>query len=101
MSDEKFTQGEWEVVHASSHHGYYVQDDNGVTVCDLYYMSNGRHYHHQNKFDAKPNAHLIAAAPEMYRLLETISDYYKLTGGECHHESEIESLLAKARGEHE
>lgn len=42
------------------------------------------------------NAHLIAAAPEMYRKLEHLSYHMKRRGDD---NEEIELLLAKARGE--
>ncbi len=45
----------------------------------------------------KANAHLIASAPEMYKLLQEISedDNYELFGAKL----DIENLLKKARGE--
>lgn len=45
---------------------------------------------------SKANAHLIAAAPELYGLLEEMSDY-----DECQRfKKQINQLLEKARGEH-
>ena len=45
--------------------------------------------------DKERNAHLIAAAPDMYELLEEITNY-----AECSFlEKQINELLAKARGE--
>ena len=43
------------------------------------------------------NAHLIAAAPEMYRMLKEIQEAH----AEMDLFQDIEELLAKARGEHE
>lgn len=60
-----------------------------------------------NKVDGKAsdsgnaNAHLIAAAPDMYAKLDEISDGLLEAGGygNCRLAKEIELLLAKARGE--
>ena len=41
------------------------------------------------------NAHLIAAAPEMYNLLESLAEYDE----NQMHKKEINDLLAKARGD--
>lgn len=49
---------------------------------------------------AGANAHLIAAAPEMYMMLEKVLIEYKEMLGMSPEIDEIEQLLAKARGEH-
>lgn len=46
------------------------------------------------------NAHLIAAAPEMYEMLEKVLSEYKEMLGMSPEAEDIERLLAKARGEH-
>ena len=97
MGEAKFTKGEW-VSHdkrpycngfsifAGSQYVAFVGDSDNVTECET-------------------NAHLIAAAPEMYEMLSSLRD-----GIENVIESEgwyfedatldsIDSLLAKARGE--
>ena len=48
--------------------------------------------------EKEANAHLIAAAPEMYRVLDNMM---KDIGNHYPNWKEIESVLAKARGEHE
>lgn len=47
--------------------------------------------------NAKDNAHLIAAAPELYEMLEFILSSSECDVFEMH--TEIEGLLSKARGE--
>jgi hypothetical protein len=51
--------------------------------------------------DAIFDAHLIAAAPDMYALLDEISDGLLEAGGfgNCELAKRIEELLAKARGD--
>lgn len=78
MSEAKFTKGYWSVqfgdmVFASDG----VNNDQVAVVCN-----------EDNK-----DAHLIAAAPEMY---DTLQEY--LDGGGLHR-GDVERLLAKARGE--
>jgi hypothetical protein len=100
MAEVKFTNGKWEVVEASEHHGFYVEDSNGYTVADLYFMSklSGARVDHGD--NAKANAHLIASAPEMYEMLRALSEMSSedaklyLEGS-----SDVIDLLAKARGE--
>lgn len=46
--------------------------------------------------EANANAYLIAAAPDMYEMLEMIMEVH----AEYYLRNEIEKLLAKARGEH-
>jgi hypothetical protein len=64
--------------------------------------------HYKKKFfgsaltdEEKSNAYLIAAAPEMYALLDEVSDGLLEAGGfgNCELAKRIEALLAKARGE--
>ena len=83
MSEAKFTQGEWKV------------EDGKVVVCDGFkvaYSYSGTNIPLTSKINA--NAHLIASAPEMYKMLNFIEG----------NPSElnvihIRKLLAKARGE--
>lgn len=65
------------------------------TVCAMWNVT-------YTKLDNKlqePNAHLIAAAPEMYEMLSAISDCIELGQTEALNAFDIDSLLAKARGE--
>lgn len=103
MSIEKFTPGEWRVEitdHELADTGDYVTDfavvteKSGVAQCfDNSVVS---------EEEAAANCHLIAAAPEMYRMLKYLADGVRF-GGIQHTDrslaAEIEKLLKKARGE--
>ena len=47
----------------------------------------------------KADAHLIAAAPEMYEMLLAVNEWHIMRGGSGPFQTEIDKLLAKARGE--
>jgi hypothetical protein len=82
MSEAKFTKGHWKrCYHANG--CQYVSADTGLNGCYSVASLHGP--------DDVANAHLIAAAPEMYEFIKTYM------GGH----PEAEELLAKARGEHE
>ena len=103
MSKEKFTPGEWWVEitdHELADTGDYVTDfavvteKTGVAQCfDNSVVS---------EEEAAANCHLIATAPEMYRMLKYLADGVRW-GGIQHTDrslaAEIEKLLKKARGE--
>ncbi len=114
MKEAKFTNGNWEVVEASEHHGFYVEDSSGYTVADLYFISKLSEASVNHGDNVKANAHLIAAAPEMYEMLERFLPYstFDIDGNETLHGGEfkwnedddpmideLKKLLAKARGE--
>lgn len=80
---------EWGVVEGCTHHGFYVIDECGDTVCDLYFM--GNRAVHEFGVNAKHNANLIAAAPEMYEFLKSLQ--LDVSG-----EIRRDEILAKARG---
>jgi len=90
---EKFTQGEWSTcrnnVHicqiATIHH---CLNNDWVEVWAM--KASG------GEIEQEANAHLIAAAPEMYRMLETLLNRYP---NSQHIQDPIIKLLAKARGE--
>lgn len=101
MSEAKFTEGEWKVEGTSMSMGASYRGNFFVT---------------SNCFDGDidnaslANAHLIAAAPEMYELLKSINDHiYKgkidtVMGADGEPKLsdklfKINELLAKARGE--
>ena len=98
MSEAKFTKGEWRVNKLGSHHNNsnlehieICYSDIGECICDTVYEES--------------DAHLIAAAPEMYAALTlakvTLANVWKNTGSlGCKAEIEsIDEVLAKARGE--
>lgn len=83
---ERFTPGPWIVLH----------ETNVLSPCDGYVA---RVYNSPlGPIANRYNATLIAAAPEMYALLERINDMLILDE-EDELKYEINSLLAKARGE--
>jgi len=101
MSKEKFTQGEWAYKHKLS---YGVcsdsQHDHQILAkyegCDFRIASVNVH-----EDEDIANAHLMAAAPDMYRMLNDIAIYLKSDGNGFFDNTVgvIDKLLAKARGE--
>jgi hypothetical protein len=111
MSETKFTKGEWYTSHCKGDHKRYVMCS-GKQIATVAFNS--------GKTNLKANANLIAAAPEMYAILETVlSEMYGLidevndqrmsrmhpqiqTPPDLHDDQtlhKIQMLLAKARGE--
>lgn len=94
MSKEKFTQGEWKVMNQTGRLDY------------SYMVYTGDECARTSEVESKANADLIAAAPDMYSKLKDLSklmamlDPYTpdLMELDCV-TSEIDELLAKARGE--
>lgn len=81
MSETKFTKGDWAV------------EDGRVVVCGDFKVA----YSYSGSSvpfieHIKSNAHLIAAAPEMYKFLDDLANGRGI-------DYPIEKLLAKARGE--
>ena len=93
MTEVKFTKGEWEVKSTSIHPGRVkVKDKKGTQ---------GRIIGDVRSID---DANLIAAAPEMYEILEKIMKHLNHGGGDAmeylnNSDYCINKLLAKARGE--
>lgn len=82
---EKFTPGPWLKMQRDDHQAQVTT--HGVGIGEFYFdIGFGR----SRMF----NAHLIAAAPEMYELLKCLAEEF-----EQPIRQEIEELLAKARGE--
>jgi hypothetical protein len=93
MSEAKFTKGEWWVNHTGKHH-----NNPEISQHEICYSKEGEcvvdHVYDVN------DAHLIAAAPEMYEMLNNILDErVGVAKNDYVLDDEIESLLAKARGE--
>ena len=107
----KFTKGEWKVKVKFSRGSYSISSINGINacrVCDLDYYGNN-----------KANANLIAASPDMYAMVESLSHELNMaideinTMRDIHHTDNLtpadhwdkeslhdaQVLLAKARGE--
>jgi hypothetical protein len=98
MSNEKFTQGEWVAKHRNNHElqttfmGVVIGDE----FIDFGFASRTEH---------KANAHLISAAPDMYRagrdLINFVIDKYNLNTESdltCPKMASLAKALAKADG---
>lgn len=91
MSEEKFTPPPWSVPDKGELRGAVVAKD-GKMVCDP--SGAGRH-----EDEAEANARLIAAAPEMYYILDIIDTYHAIKGVNNRWERTISKLMKKVRGE--
>ena len=99
MSEAKFTKGEWiafypHEVLVSGHISVESESGRLISQVEVY----------KSDIDEKTaNAHLIAAAPEMYHKLAEVEEYLdSIVGEHSYHRTmreDITELLAKARGE--
>ena len=88
---EKFTDGDWRVENAWCGYEILSHDGNDANlVCGV----DGDISNEDDEF----NAHLIAAAPDMYRMLKMLEGF-ESSNGKAAWAHEITELLAKARGE--
>ena len=106
MSEAKFTKGNWNATCVSINgkevkNGWSV-DINGFTLASIYTGPTYGIIHEQQK----ANAHLIAAAPKMYKLLSEIKQVIdnghelgEMASRIQDFDEEIDSLLKEARGE--
>lgn len=107
MSGAKFTKGDWVAEAPSERHimecgadiTTYEVNCGEKEVCGFVFLeSNG-----YSLGEASANANLIAAAPEMYEMLELIAneakDFSERTGKPVSWVKDAEALLTKARGE--
>jgi hypothetical protein len=95
MSEPKFTKGPWRVLDNTSYtdrpnHYQILTKDAGLWVAYTECCDNE---------EEEANAALIAAAPEMYELLQDIATNYQCMPNPCGVEQRIEAVLKKARGE--
>lgn len=99
MSKAKFTKGKW-VVSSVTVNGERVENSWSVSV-NGFLLANVRSGATFCVVDEiqKANAHLIAAAPEMYEMLEKIHDSMAGNGEYGEFCFDVKELLAKARGE--
>lgn len=122
MADAKFTPGPWEV----SQYGSFEtlirvksSDGNGKKVAATWvseartkrkatetideYYSRSRKTHLDRARQNEANAHLIAAAPELYATLAQTAEYFSDADGleedEYIYRQNVRAALAKARGE--
>ena len=87
MSEAKFTKGEW-TAFGNFGYGWGVEIGN-----------KGGFQFHIDMENQQENAHLIAAAPEMYDLLKEFRDFAERQGWKHALIIKADELLAKARGE--
>ena len=104
MSKENFTRGEWFVEEYHTMLDISVVEHGGV--CTVHTDTAMREHLIDPTPEQAANAHLIAAAPDMYRMLSKLSMYVNGfdDGGvdfkSCEQvANDIQKLLAKARGE--
>ena len=85
MSNEaRFTKGDWRVERFVNGKGFEIAfNDDGEVIADYVYEES--------------DAHLIAAAPEMYNYISHMINHDMINDHSV--EKELISLLAKARGE--
>lgn len=88
MSESKFTKGEW--VACVDEDSCWVDSVEGGLLADITHAD-------VSNSESDANAHLIAAAPSMYEVLEDVLEI--LPNSQYRARKGIESLLAKARGE--
>lgn len=91
MSEDKFTPGPWSAPSKGNLRGAVVAKD-GKMVCDP--SGAGRH-----EDEAEANARLIAAAPDMYYMLDILDNYYAIKRENNRWTRTISKLLKKVRGE--
>ena len=92
MNTDKFTQDEWTVAYNGNVVFVVVKGTESDNTPDVI-CSTGL-----NSQEHRSNAQLIAAAPEMYRILEEVK-YRLCCLGEFEDAKEIVKVLKKARGE--
>ncbi len=98
--DTKFTPGQWEVytntagaIEVKPHGASCGVRDNGEYLC-VSISTEGEDCTRNDK--TKANAHLIAAAPELYEALQELERTVRKMGLDV---SKASTVLAKARGE--
>ena len=85
----KFTKGEWAIVDSTNKSlSIWASTSECITAINYDFWDE------KYQDELKANAHLIAAAPDMYKALEALSKGEGLQPG-----TTIESILLKARGE--
>lgn len=108
MTDTKFTPGPWGIEETRDHLWIGVILSNGKPDPIVTYVDHGPDFTTEADATGKANAHLIAAAPELYEALDELFDL--LTSGHSSWDDAYDNLpdkqfkkiraaLAKARGE--
>lgn len=93
MSEAKFTKGEWKV---SAGHYNGMLDINCGGKMNLIVVTTATDITWHEGLEREANAHLIACAPEMYAMLESIIAAYEMDWDDT---EKVIKLLAKARGD--
>jgi len=103
MSETKFTKGEWNFnQEIEVDDSLVIVDDNHKVIAYLESecVFDGSGYFNNMTDEQEANAHLIAAAPEMYEALELLSSMSSEDAKlYLENSSDLVDLLAKARGE--
>lgn len=115
MTDTKFTPGPWTLKMSSKWpfgmsiepnivHIDRIASSTAQNTLDDLRSAVGFEPHEREKIvdmikTQEANAHLIAAAPDLYEALEDVADLYQNTSDENPVALKIRSALAKARGE--
>jgi len=105
MSKTKFTPGPWKAIRDPLHYGSLstvyagsTEEKAGIGAQMLVQVGGW-----SNPTEQEANAHLIAAAPDMYMVLEEVFDevenYMERTGRSVTWGEKAKAALAKARGE--
>lgn len=101
MSEPKFTKGPWYV---NCQEAIYCDKHKGFFIASAHRMYGDERPEEEVIEEAKANAALISAAPDMYALLQKVVNLEVLTGywdmkNNCSLRESIQKLLKKARGE--
>lgn len=98
MTEPKFTPGPWfsvaKLSGSENHRGFKICGDDGWALADIQPVD-------EDGIEGRANAHLIAAAPELYEALLRLvySPYREGTPSHKKLEDDGKAALAKARGE--
>jgi len=100
---EKFTKGEWNIM-PIEHDKEYVRIRGAslggrfkiCNVIDLKVHHDESKWCQYERFESMANAHLIAAAPEIYEFIKSLLEFDMLNDSDT---IEAKALLSKARGE--
>jgi len=94
MSEARFTSRSWELTTEPDSEHYCVTVDCGG-VMKVSIITSATDITFTESFERIANAHLIAAAPKMYEMLESLAEQDECQMFKCL----INKLLAEARGE--
>lgn len=111
--ETKFTKGEWDILPIEEDKEY-IRIRGTVlggrykiaNITDLKHHHDGSDWCESERLESKANAHLMAAAPDMYEMLEIITHTCRSMASKTPFKFEfkalqagIEQVLSKARGE--